>query len=86
MLITFTRVDGQTLTLPVIMGATHAQCDGEWTTISVPMLDESDDAALEAFSGEARHLMQTVQYLYAEADMTRSVLPIGERVVHYVIA
>lgn len=76
MRLTVTRLDGQSLTVPVIFGSLPVQSDGEWSTVAAPMLDDADADALRVFADA--DVAGNVQYLYVEAGMTSASCTFGD--------
>ena len=67
--ITFIRADKQTIKFPIEWSVTWCS-DGAKTYLTpIPTLSDDDTDTLFAFCNE--RVMSTVQYLYAEAGMTR---------------
>jgi hypothetical protein len=65
--ITLTRhVDGQSITLPVYMGATSADVGGERMLVDVPCLSSKAWERANEFVGY--NVEQQVQYLYIDGD------------------
>jgi hypothetical protein len=65
--ITLTRhADGQSITLPVLMGVIRANVGGDWMLVNVPCLTAENDARAQQFLGF--DMEQQMHFLYIDGD------------------